>query len=280
MSLPASLKGTNISEELTRLQPRVAWDISGLDKSGKTRLLAQAPGRIVYNDFDEGAEKTFVDHQLNENGEQRLWRASYPRPLLAGLGALELFGVAPDQIEFGKQGQMEIEGKVEAALHQSMQKEHLPTVLKVLADARKIVESKYFKSYCLDTQDEWYSIIRMAHFGRLAKVPSSLYEQANRDFAALIRLVKGSAKQGHPMSFIMASKVGSEWEKGANGQMEKTGRVKREGNDKVPFLIEEYFRSKVTRTKDAQGNVTTKFTLELLQSANNPDLVGDRKSVV
>jgi hypothetical protein len=227
----------------------------------------------VYNDFDEGAEKTFVDAQTNEAGEQRLWRASYPRPLFAGLGNLAMYGIDGAEVEFGKQGQMKLDAKVEQQLHESMQKDHLPTVLKVLNDARKIVESKFFKTYALDTQDEWYSIVRMAHFGRLAKVPSMLYEQANRDFAALIRLIKGSAKLGHPMSFIMASKTRDEWE-GSGDSMKKTGRQQREGNDKVPYLIEEYFRSKVTRTRAADGTVETKFTLELLQSANSPNLVG------
>lgn len=266
-ALPPALAALGFSDQPIQLQPRVVWDITGADKVGKTRLLTQAPGRIAYQDFDEGAEKTVADNQLDIDGNLRLYRRAAKR---AQYGAL----LTPAELEAAAKAD-------EQTQHQAVKELNLPQVLAVLNGARTIVDSGFFKSYCLDTQDELWSLIRLATFGRLSKVPAHLYDKANADFANFIRTFKQS-----PMNFIMASKAEDEWitvpdPRGGADKREKSGKKKRSGSDRVGFLVEDYFEARAVSQKKqimkgskVEVETTRVFELELVQSANAPHLIG------
>lgn len=261
--LPKSLQGTGFAAPPIQARAQVVWDIAARDKAGKTDFLTKAPGRIAYADFDEGSDAPVLARQFDDRGQRRIYRSTYPRTASAGLAATLQF----EDLKLATDADGHVTKKEEERLHAEVMNENRPVLLKLLHDANTVAESKFFRSYCLDTQDEMWGVTRLAHFGRMSKVPSQLYEKANNDFALFVRTIRRSG-----MNLIMASKLGDEWQDKQSGQSTirvKSGRSKREGSDRVPFLVEEYFEA---RKITSGGKVT--FELELQQSANKPQLVG------
>jgi hypothetical protein len=263
--LPKALQGTGFAAPPIQARAQVVWDIAGVEKCGKTDFLSKVPGRIAYADYDEGADAPILARQFDDRGQRRIYRSTYPRTMSGGLYAAKQF----EDLQLGTNADGSIVKKDEEKLHLELMQENRPTVMRMIHDAQVIADSGFFRSYCLDTQDEAWGVIRLAHFGRMSKVPNQLYEKANNDFALLVRTIR---KVG--MNFIMASKMSDEYETKTNERGQsvnaKTGRLKREGNNKVPFLVEEYFHAR--KKTGADGKIT--FELELTQSANKPGLVG------
>jgi hypothetical protein len=251
LSLPS---GTSFSAEPIPTRAAVVWDIAGRDKSGKTDFLTQAPGRMAYCDFDGGADGVVQKREFDAQGRKRIFRASYAdRELPAGFFAAEQFGEA-----------------AEKKRHDLVKDANRPVMLRLMHDVKVGAQSGFFRSICVDTQDEMWQTIRLAHFGRLAKVPGHLYDQANADFAYMIRTAHTAG-----VNFITASKLEDEWvnktdERTGEEKRVQSGRSKRAGNDKVNYLVQAYFEA---RKIDQKGR-PPRFELELKQSRKTPGLVG------
>jgi hypothetical protein len=272
VKFPESLKNFGFTDVPIELQPRVVWDVSGPEKVGKTKLGLGAPGRVAMQDFDEGADKTIAESQLDEAGEQRVFRSTVAMAQPGGVWGLAQVGADLEKIAAKSADDKTIysDDEFDSKLHFETKRHNLPLVLKTLGGARAVAESGFFRSYFLDTQDEFYGLLRLAHFGRLAKVPSILYERVYNDFAGLVRTFKRTN-----MNFIMSSKVEPEWD-GPQTKREKTGRLVRKGCEAVPFLIEEYFEARAYDVIDAKTQKVDgkRFVLRLMQSANKPEMVG------
>lgn len=248
MSTPPA--NTSFSPDPIPVRPSVVWDIAGMTQTGRTHLLCQAPGRAAYVDVDGNAEDTVRKWQL-ERGEGVIHYAAYEREMPAGMFA-PLQGAA-----------------TEDQLHQQTRDASRPLMLKLMNDVKAAAQSGYFRSVCIDTQDEIWQTIRMAHFGRLAKVPAHLYDKANADFRYFISTVKNAG-----VNLLMASKVEDEWvnttDAQGNDKRVQSGRKKRSGTDKVDWLVNAYFDS---RRIDQKGKPPV-FELELRKCTKQPHLVG------
>jgi hypothetical protein len=235
-----------------RPRPSVVWDIAGPTMTGRTDFLCHAPGPIAYVDIDGNAEDTVRKHQLDAQGRARIYYAAYEREMPAGIFAT-------------LQG-----ADTEKALHEQTRNASLPLMLKLMRDVKGAAESGKFRTICIDTQDEIWQTIRLAHFGRLAKVPGHLYDKANADFRYFISTVKAAG-----VNLLMASKVEDEWvnktdERTGEEKRVQSGRKKRSGTDKVDWLVGAYFES---RRIDRKGQMP-KFELELKKCTRAPHCVG------
>lgn len=249
MSAP---QGTSFSPAPIPVRPSVVWDIAGMTQTGRTHVLCQAPGRAAYVDIDGNAEDTVRKFQHDDQGRARIHYAAYEREMPAGM-------FAPLQ-----------GADTEKALHDQTRDAARPLMLKLMNDVKVAAQSGFFRSICIDTQDELWQTIRMAHFGRLAKVPAHLYDKANADFRYFISTVKNAG-----VNLLMASKVEDEWvnrtdEKTGEEKRVQSGRKKRSGTDKVDWLVGAYFES---RRIDKKGAPPV-FELELKKCTKAPELVG------
>lgn len=242
--------GTSFSPAAIPVRPSVVWDIAGMTQTGRTHLLCQAPGPVAYVDVDGNAEDTVRKWQ-QRRGAGVIHYASYEREMPAGIFA-PLQGAADEN-----------------QLHQQTRDAARPLMLKLMNDVKAAAQSGYFRSVCIDTQDEIWQTIRMAHFGRLAKVPAHLYDKANADFRYFISTVKGAG-----VNLLMASKVEDEWvnstDNSGNEKRVPSGRKKRSGTDKVDWLVGAYFES----TRIDQKGAAPIFKLQLKKCTKEPSLVG------
>jgi hypothetical protein len=243
--------GTSFSPTAIPVRPSVVWDIAGPTLTGRTDFLCHAPGPIAYVDIDGNAEDTVRKYQFDGRGRTRIHYASYEREMPAGLFATFQGAATDDQ------------------LHKQTRDAALPLMLKLMNDVKTAAQSGFFRSIAIDTQDEIWQTIRMAHFGRLAKVPGHLYDKANADFRYFTSTVKNAG-----VNLLMASKVEDEWinttDNQGNDKRVQSGRKKRSGTDKVDWLVGAYFES---RRIDQKGKAPV-FELELKKCTKAPELVG------
>lgn len=195
---------------------RLIISLSGLEKTGKTRISLTAPGPIAYMDYDQRSEGTM--EEFTRSGKQVLWRThpdGRPRPysIPAEAGASDEKMAEVQSIAKGEWRRFE-------------------------DDFEALVNNAFVRTIVVDTATEAWELLRLASFGRLAKIPPHLYGEANGAYRRLIRLVRQQTR----VNLILVHRLGNEYEnvKDKGGEIKgfATGRKERKGFSETGFLAD------------------------------------------
>lgn len=224
-------------------QPFHILSIEGLPKTGKTHLAASAPGGIVVQSLDFGTEG-IIDKFSDTYFDVKEYNFAYDFTIN------KKGDEATDQAD---------------AIKADYWKPFNDDAIAAFGDAS-------IRTVIWDTASEVWEMLRLAHFGKLMQNPQLQYGVVNAEYKALVRLANQSRK-----NLVLIHQLSKEWKTDDAGKSVETGNYKRQGNNKIEYLVHSYVRSLYTEpVKNSKGQVSTpgKFQLEILRSRFNPDANG------
>jgi len=256
---PVTFAGTGLDFTIRERKPRVICSNDGKDKSGKSHFCYDAPDPIAVLSFDFGDED--VVQKFQDQGRE--------------IAIADLKWEIPSQFR----NQAGTSEKGEALGKWVDDKVWKPFV----ASVNTIIDSGQFRTVVVDKATEAWQVCRLGVYGRLATNRQDLQTEANARWREFVRLFAASE---HPINLHLIHEQREEWISkqvpGRDGQAEekwfKSGAWIRDGNDKVPFLIQVGLEHRfVPPTKHPlTGNILEecKFETEVKVNRGHPEEVG------
>lgn len=215
--------------------------VEGLPKTGKTHISCTAPGNIAFQSLDFGTE-----------------------------GIVEKFEKTIEVAEYNFAYDFTIKSRGDEAVEQADRiKEDYWKPFN--DDCARFFGDASVRTVVWDTATEVWEMLRLAHFGKLMQNPQLQYGVVNAEYKALVRMANLARK-----NLILIHQLSKEY-KDVDGKSQETGNYKRNGNNKVDYLVHTYVKTDyVPPVKDVKGNVKVggRFTVEILRSRYNPDVNG------
>jgi len=203
---------------------------SGLQKRGKTHFALTAPGPIAVISLDIGGIRDVADKFKNKT----IYRYEVKKP--------------------DKSDNADWKG-----LLAGIQERYF-----------RVLDNKMVQTIVMDTGSDMWEIFRMAHLGRLEKVPPLKYTELNRDFADFIR----AAYDSH-CNLILTHKVKKEYVSKPGSDMGSwNGKYERAGFGDIDFLAQIVLEHDRVTTKDENGTPSTEFIVRILDCRINPSVIG------
>lgn len=260
---PREFSDTSLSFEVRERKPRVICAVDGREKSGKTHLCLDAPDPVALLSFDFGDED--VVQKFQDKGRQVVvadlkWEV--PKEFRGGMGTI-----------------------TDAAKGDALSKWICDKVWgPFLYTVNKIIASGQFRTVVVDKATEAWQVCRLGVYGRLASNRQDLQTEANARWREFVRLFAASEL---PINLMLIHDQREEWvskkveEKGGDGSTEKwfkSGAWVRDGNDKVPFLIQVGLETRFippVKHPTRQAIVHEhKFEAEVKINRGHPEVVG------
>lgn len=228
-------------------QPFHILSVEGLPKTGKTHLYSTAPGGIGVQSLDFGTEGV-IDKFPDTYFDVREYNFAY-------------------DFTIQKRGD---EATEQADRIKSDYWEPFNN------DAAQFFGDASIRTVVWDTASEVWEMLRLAHFGKLMQNPQMQYGVVNAEYKALVRMANTARK-----NLILIHQLSKEYKtvEDGNGKEKsiETGNYKRQGNNKVDYLVHSYVRCLYDEpVKNSKGIIATpgKFKIEILRSRYNPDVNG------
>ena len=215
------LKRDGWQSEAKAAPRRTIISIEGLDKTGKSHLALTAPEPIVYIDLDVGTEG--VIEPIMAEKQVLLYQVDQPSKLGSASELINRFASIWKDIQSKASQALQLEGG----------------------------------TLVIDTFGEAYEICRLAHFGKLAQVPSHQYGVAYADLREICRVAYRSK-----MNLILLHQLGNEF---------NTGELKYQGWKGVPGEVQTTIRTH--RENTPNGPV---FSAEVMACRPKMELMGKR----
>jgi hypothetical protein len=140
------------------------------------------------------------------------------------------------------------------------------------ADFRKMAASGKFKTIIWDQASDVNVMLRLAHYGKLTQVPQEAYGIVNAEFKELVQFAK---KCG--VNLVLIHSLKDEYEerivetgRGPQKQRFKTGKMLRQGNNAIGYLID----VSVRMTRIEKKGEPVKFRGQILKAGANKDVLG------
>ena len=266
---PATFAGTGLDFTSRERRPRVICSNDGRDKSGKSDFCYDAPDPIAVLSFDFGDEDVVQKYTDPDTSG----RITVPRQIVIK----DLKWEIPS--EYRSQ-----QGTAEKSKSDQLGKwvdEQVWTPFVKLT--KKIIESGMFRTVVVDKATEAWQVCRLGVYGRLASNRQDLQTEANARWREYVRLFASSEL---PINLHLIHEQKEEWvSKGVDGgegekkdKWFKSGVWVRDGNDKVPFLIQVGLEHRFIQPKKhpVSGNIIIEpgFECEVKVNRSHPELVG------
>ena len=221
--------------------------VEGLPKTGKTHLCAGAPGGIGIQSLDFGTEG-IIEKFSDTYFDVREYNFAYD------------FTIQKRGDEATEQAD-----RIKADYWEPFNQ-----------DAAQFFGDPSIKTVVWDTASEVWEMLRLAHFGKLMQNPQMQYGVVNAEYKALVRMANTARK-----NLILVHQLAKEYKtiEDGNGKEKsiETGNYKRQGNNKVDYLVHSYVRTLYDEpVKNSKGVIATpgKFKIEIIRSRFNPDANG------
>lgn len=128
-------------------------------------------------------------------------------------------------------------------------------------------------SVVVDSATELDSLCRLAHFGKLEKVPTFKYIERNKDMQAVMSAVYGSA-----MNCFFISKQKKQYTPDSKGESAWNGRYELAGWDELPYSVQANLRTRMDEALLTAGEHP--FFVHVLVNNMNMDTAGTEYSTL
>ncbi len=253
---PTFFADTPLDFDTRERRPRVICSIDGKDKSGKSDFCYDAPDPIGVLSFDFGDED--VVQKFQEDMGRQIAIADFKWQIPPELHAIK-----------GEELAKWITTNV-----------WLPSVELY----RKMLTSGQFRTIVIDKATEWWQICRLGVFGRLATNRQDYQTEANSRWREIIREASVSE---HPVNLMLIHEQKEEWivktmagkEPGTTEEKwAKSGVWIRDGNEKVPFLIQHGLELRFIKQElhpvNKQVLYPARFEAEVMVARGHPEQIG------
>lgn len=256
---PAALRNTPLNFDTRDRKPRIICAVDGRDKTGKSHFCYDSPDPVAVLSFDFGDEDVVQKFQ-DQGREIAIADLKWEIPAEMRNAA----GTATKGDELGRW----IDTKVWKPFVQT---------------TREIIESGQFRTVVVDKATEAWQVCRLGVYGRLATTRQDLQTEANARWREYVRMF---ASCELPINLMLIHEQREEWGSkkviGRDGNEEekwfKTGGWVRDGNDKIPYLIQAGLEMRfIPPVKHkVSGNILDehKFEVEVKVSRGHPEMVG------
>lgn len=213
---------------------RLILSIEGLEREGKTHLALNAPGPLGYMQFDPGGDDVVPKVQL----------------------------IDPKKVLHVAKYKLELSSRMSDSQKAELAKQ---VWLQTLADYEHAV--KHMRSLVVDTATEWFTLLRIAAFGKLTQVMPEQYGPVYAEWRRVIRLA-----YDNKCNLILLHKLKEEYIDGGqttDGKRKagkKTGNLVRDGFKGIAYEVQLCVRA----YRDEERN----FWLRVENCRQNPEIDG------